>query len=87
MYNRNLIPAERLMRILLENLDEAKVTVLAAHVDMDYATPAPHPFRFHIQAWDDGNFRKWSCCYWLEESDRQTTIPFGCGVVFSLHHD
>lgn len=87
MYNKDMILAERQMRNLLEQLDNAEVTVLSARLDMDYSTPRPHPFQFHIQAWGDSNFREWSRCYWLEESERQTTVPFGYGEVFSLRHD
>ena len=88
MYNKDLIPAERQMHNLLEQLVEAEVTVLAARVDMDYNAPCPYPFRFHIHAWGDSNFRVWASNYAQVEDKEQTTIPFGHGEVFSLHdHD
>lgn len=88
MYNKDLIPAERQMRNLLEQLDKAEVIVLSARVDMDYSSPRPYPFRFHIHAWEDSNFRVWARNYAQEEDEERRIIPFGYGEVFSRHdHD
>ena len=83
--NIDLIPAERQMRNLLEQLVKAEVTVHSARVEMDYHAPRPYPFRFHIHAWGDSNFRVWARCYAQTVNNKQTTIPFGYGEVFSLH--
>lgn len=85
--NNNLIHAERQMRNLLEQLVKAEVTVLSARLDMDYKAPRPYPFRFHIQAWEDSNFRVWASNYAQTVDERQTIVPFGHGEVFTLHHD
>lgn len=87
MYNKNLIPAERQMRNLLEQLSKAKVTVLSARLNMDYKASRPYPFRFHIQAWEDSNFLVWASGYLRTVDERETTVPFGHGEVFTLHHD
>lgn len=85
MYNKDLIPAARQMRNLLEQLVKAEVTVLNVRIAMDYTTERPHPFRFHIQAWGDSNFRVWASGYAQVVDEEGTIIPFGLGEVFSLH--
>lgn len=85
MYNKDLIPAERQMRNLLAQLDNAEVAVLSAKLDRDYTAQRPYPYRFHIQAWGDSNFREWARSYAQTRDEERTIIPFGHGEVFSLH--
>ena len=86
MPNTNLIPAEKQMSNLLEQLVRADVTILSVRIDMDYRTPDPHPFHFYIHAWEDSNFRVWARSYAQTIDVQGTHIPFGYGEVFSLHH-
>lgn len=81
--NTNLLSASRHAQQIMTELCEARVTILAARIDMDYNTP--DPFRFYIQAWNDENFLLWSAQYHTNVNKRTTTVPFNDGQVFAIH--
>lgn len=85
--NSNLLSATRRMQNLMQELCEADVHILAARIDMDYNTPRPHTFRFHIHAWNDANFACWAVQYHTTENVQrhETTVPFLDGQVFTLN--
>lgn len=83
--NTNLLSASRHAQVIVKELCEAQVTILAMRINMDYNTPIPHPFRFYIHAWNDENFTRWAIQYHTHESEHETTVPFPDGQVFTLY--
>lgn len=85
--NTNLLPVSQRAYKIVEELNNAQVTILSMRIDMDYNTPCPHLFRFYIHAWNDQNFDRWAGEY-LRHVDMQRheiQVRFVNGMVYALN--